>query len=546
MEKILKEKVKFLYQENEALELISRPKFKDAWDDLFENCPWATVFQGRDFVCSWYTCFPTYPKIIICDWDGDKMNGIITLTHNQGRLTGAGLDLAEYQAWLSYPEISEEFLLNALKVLKIEFPKASLYLKYLNDKVPIHFFSENLNFKKRTVIREYVHPQMELDIELLEKELKKKNKKEKINRLNRIGKLEFFLINDKKQFEDLIEEMALQSDFRKGALYNKTFFYDEPKRKTFLLKLFELKLLHVSGLKVDDKLIASNAGVMAPKVVYLQGINSHSPFYSKYSPGILHFLKLGISLKESGFEYFDLTPGGADGYKNMLATKSSFAYELWFSTKNASVKRKFFEKIKNHLKPFLNNKIILGENFSNLNLASTRLKLRFRFWLKELLSPKKDCLFQFLESQSKLIHFNELSRSSIDNNHLSLEDINSYQVNSIHDLFLYNEKYFPVPRMDFFSDCLTRIEFGQLMFTITQNKSLLGVFWYIPSTAKKSKTPSADLDEKNILTYSFISNKNKISLVLSLNKILKDYESLIGVNDLWIGINESHKLFTDY
>ena len=113
--------------------------------------------------------------------------------------------------------------------------------------------------------------------------MKKKNRKEKINRLKRIGDLQFVELSKVSEFEMVIDEMILQNDFRKGALYGKMVFQEEFQRREFLLKMFELGHLHVSLLKLDEKVIASNAGFIGEDVIHLQGINSHSPFFSKYS-----------------------------------------------------------------------------------------------------------------------------------------------------------------------------------------------------------------------------------------------------------------------
>lgn len=111
-------------------------------------------------------------------------------------------------------------------------------------------------------------------------------------------------------------------------MFNLNFFLSDPLRQTFLLKLFEQKLLHVTILKLDEAIIASNVGATGKKWVHLQGVNTHDPSYAKYSPGILHFLMLGKQLAEEGMEVFDLTPG-ADTYKVGLATDYTTAHQLY-------------------------------------------------------------------------------------------------------------------------------------------------------------------------------------------------------------------------
>jgi CelD/BcsL family acetyltransferase involved in cellulose biosynthesis len=511
----------FILQESKANAFLQSPLFLQLWDQLYHSCPWATVFQSKEFVLNWYNCFESFPKIIVTDWDGQRMTGLLTLTKKNNLLTAAGLDLAEYQVWLSLPNSSDEFLKKALLAINITFPKQTLYLKYLKGKVPLDLFLKVGPFSAQTVLRKYVHPLMETNVEVLESELKKKNKKEKINRLKRLGDLEFFEVKENDHFFALIDEMSLQSDFRKGAFYNKTFFYDEPERKDFLLKLFELGLLHVSGLSVGGELIASNAGIMGPDMVHLQGINSHSPFYSKYSPGILQFLMLGIALKKSGFKYFDLTPGGADGYKSALATETSMAYEMWFTSAWEARKKRILEQVKNWLKPRLQDKSFWGEDLSNLNVAGMRLKLKLRFTLKRMKFPRNQEHVHFLEEGRIFVPWYDKSKNSIPLESLRKEYI--VKENHISDLFLFDENSSLFPRMDVFADCMIRLELGQTMFTLTKGNDLMAICWFIPLTAKDSKTETKEITRPPILVNSYFKNLKAEELLWLFLKIEKDF-----------------------
>lgn len=523
-----------IFQQDQAESLLNSPSFLKDWDLLLRECPWATVFQNRVFVRTWYESFSSYPKIIVCDWNGEQMKGILTLTLKGGQLTGAGLDLAEYQAWLSREEDSEDFLKAAFRSLQKEFPKTGLYLKYLNNRVPINSFQKNGFLRSNAVMRAYEHPLMETDVEVLDAELKKKNKKEKINRLKRLGELEFFEIEEKVEFLSLIDEMALQSDFRKGAFYNKTFFYDEPERKDFLLKLFDQGCLHVSGLKVGGEMIASNAGIMGTDVVHLQGINCHSPYYSKYSPGILQFLMLGIALKKSGFRYFDLTPGGADGYKSSLATESSTAYELWVLPAADAKKKRLSETLRDKVKPHLKGKRFLGEDLSNFFMVVLKIKLKLKFIPKKLNPFARKDYFHFLETDADLSPWTEIGKSQS----LDLKGKTQFhflQKDCIQDLLLFDESRSIRPRMDFLADCITRIEYGQVMYTLSVESRLLGVFWFIPSSAKNSKLRKEEDKRKELLTCSYFNTDTEIRPLDIFTEILNGIEAVKTTKDgIWI------------
>jgi CelD/BcsL family acetyltransferase involved in cellulose biosynthesis len=518
--KIMLDSGQLIFQNEKCKKLLQAPQFLEAWDKLYHDCPWATVFQSKEFVLNWYQCFESFPKIIVTDWDGIRMTGLLALTKKNNLLTAAGLDLAEYQVWLSLPNFNDEFLKKALLAIKITFPNQTLHLKYLTAKVPLNLFLNKGNYKNLIILQHYDHPLMETNVEVLECELKKKNKKEKINRLKRLGELEFFEVKENDHFRALIDEMSLQSDFRKGAFYNKTYFYDEPERKTFLMKLFEEGLLHVSGLSLDGKLIASNAGIMGPDVVHLQGINSHSPFYSKYSPGILQFLMLGIALNKSGFKYFDLTPGGADGYKSALATETSLAYEFWFTSTWDAKKKRMLEQVKNWIKARVQGKSFWGEDLSNLNVAGMKLKLKLKFALKRLKLPRKEEYVHYLEEECIVVPWHSISKNSN-----SLENqVGEYilKENHIPDLFLFDENSSLFPRMDVFADCMMRLEYGQTMFTLTKVKDLMAVCWFIPTSAKAAKTESKESNRPPILVASYYKDFKAQELLLLLMKMEKD------------------------
>jgi hypothetical protein len=361
--------------------LFKDSSFLFAWEELYKSCPWATIFQSKDFVLNWYHYFQYYPKILVTDWNGKSMSGLLTLSFvGKNTISAAGFDQAEYQVWLSTPESKDHFISKAINQILKYYPGKTLYLKYLPSKTPVSSFELLQFIKYRYYLKPYVQPLIKENKTQLEFELKKKNKKEKINRLKRLGTLKFYEVKNITEFRDYFDEMAMQSDLRKGALYDKMIFKTEPQRKKFLLKMFELGHLHVSVLKLNEIIIASNAGFKSPDMIHLQGINSHSPFFSKYSPGILHFLMLGIHLEEIEVNYFDLTPGGKDGYKSMLSNTTEIAYELWISDKKYVFFKKLEEKLKFWLKEVSGIPIFQKNNFSDLGLSIknyfNRTKLR--------------------------------------------------------------------------------------------------------------------------------------------------------------------------
>ncbi|MCS4436616.1 GNAT family N-acetyltransferase [Aquiflexum gelatinilyticum] len=468
-----------IFKESGAVALFNSPLFLSAWDDLWHNCPWATVFQHQDFVINWFKLYPSYSPIVVTDWDGQKLSGVLVVTFKDKKeITAAGFDQAEYQTWISYPASGNDFIQTSILALRNEFPKVTLHFKYLPSHTPLAWLKDFQILKGRYFRKEYEQPLMFLNKEQLEAELKKKNRKEKINRLKRIGDLQFVELSKVSEFEMVIDEMILQNDFRKGALYGKMVFQEEFQRREFLLKMFELGHLHVSLLKLDEKVIASNAGFIGEDVIHLQGINSHSPFFSKYSPGILLFLMLGVQLSEKGKKYFDLTPGGIDGYKSMLSNFKEEVHELWISNRKFIFSMIFREKVKNWV-------LAISEKsgFFSAAVSTYRDKIKGRRTSNNLNglnlnSPRK---LDDKNSKRDKINFNLISIS------LATEagiDSLSIKRNQISDLFLFGVEERKLDKRNLFSDSLKKIEMGYDLITVVQDEKLKAVLWLMKLQGK--------------------------------------------------------------
>jgi hypothetical protein len=223
----------------------------------------------------------------------------LTLARNKkGLIVAAGESLSEYHVWLATDPNGEVFIRKALVEIFKRFKGCEILLRYIPGKAPMKWANEDPVLKERCILRAYKQPLIKIDDAYFTTELRKKNRREKINRLKRKGELKFERITDSKVFASILDELIIQFDFRKMAMYNTPFFLSDPLRKKFLFSLFEQDLLHATVLKLNEEIIASNIGTTGNNSVHLQGINTHSPLYAKYSPGILHFLMLGKLLAD--------------------------------------------------------------------------------------------------------------------------------------------------------------------------------------------------------------------------------------------------------
>lgn len=365
----------------DVLMLINDPSFIEKWEELCQVCPWTTTFQTPSFVATWYRIYgETFLPVLIKVEDEGKLTALFTLSRDSnGVIRGAGANMAEYVSWLAADPNSDTFIRSALHEIDRVFPGNLIILKYIPSDVPLNFLEKDSEWKGRWVLTKYTQPLMIINDDHLSKELKKKNRREKINRLKKLGDLTFERITDHEQFVAVFDELAHQFDFRMGGMYNKLVFKSDPLRKKFLISLFEQGLLHATTLKVDDKIIASNVGVMGEDVIYLQGLNTHCATFAKYSPGIIHFLLLGKFLAAEGLKVFDLTPGG-DNYKEMLATDHKVAYHLSIGNKYHARTNRIRSSLKNYINkiaPVCKIKQTISKTAADIRLYKDRLSNMF-------------------------------------------------------------------------------------------------------------------------------------------------------------------------
>ncbi|WP_143962606.1 GNAT family N-acetyltransferase [Litoribacter populi] len=457
----------------QVLEKIEDLEFLSDWETLYQNCKWATAFQRPGFASEWYKLYyHQYEPVLVYEYDDKGLAGILAIAVDGKKLIGAGEAISEYQVWLTR-KAESSFIATALLGLQKKFPNKELHLKYLPPNTPVQLFRETA-WASNTFLKEVAQPVQAVDWEYADKELKKKNKKEKIRRLKRLGDLTFGRVDSYDEFEQIFDELAIQSDFRKGAMFDAVFFQDDPLRKKFLLSLFKHDLLHTTVLKVDDEIIASNVGVMGKGWVHLQGINTHSPTLAKHSPGILHFLMLGQKLSEEGFHSFDLTPG-ADGYKQSLATKNDIAYELRVF---ASAKSKKKADAKESLHQYLKGKL-MKMGVDNYGLRDFRKKRAIWKQKLKLAISNKSIINPFKKSEIPRVYEFVGDRTSLTKS----EEVN---LNSLKDLLLYQSGKSLTTRWEFLDEAMRRLEAGQSCLTTVENGMLQACVWIRFDEQKKA------------------------------------------------------------
>jgi hypothetical protein len=61
-------------------ELLTNEGFLDAWDALYNKCTWATVFQSRAFVTTWYHTYKQkYTPVLLIESNGSELTGLLPM-----------------------------------------------------------------------------------------------------------------------------------------------------------------------------------------------------------------------------------------------------------------------------------------------------------------------------------------------------------------------------------------------------------------------------------------------------------------------------------
>ena len=454
----------------EALDLITDPKFQLAWDHLYNTCPWSTVFQSREFVSTWYKLYyPTYQIVLVTAEQDGELVGLLTLTKHKANklLMVAGLGGAEYQTWLATPESGELFIQEALDRVLSLYPGHDVTFYNTPPETPLLWTKTNEKWRERTILKLLQRPLMDLHSPDVTRLFRKKQFREKTNRLKRLGELKFERVTDPERFALLLDDLVMQSDFRKGAKYNFFQFETDPFGKQFLLELFKKGVLHTTVLRLNGQVIASIVAPAGKKWVHLAGLNTHSPLYARHSPGLINFIMLGQLLIEEGMDTFDLTPGG-DPYKERLATSRDQVHELYVSgILKTKIRKSLVEPVLSVVKHGLKRK-----GLTPRLLKYEALKIKERFALATQLGLKEHLSWHYLRkgiSNQAIVCKFKVTK---------LQKQYPIVVNDVNALLSYRPSQGIYSRWDFLEDAMRRFELGEQVYTLTENGQLLICVWH--------------------------------------------------------------------
>jgi hypothetical protein len=485
---------------DEAFALLSQEWFRTGWDALYRACPWATVFQSREFVTTWYRIFQQqYLPVLLWAGPPHHPTGLLTLalpispagTPTKGPLVGAGQYEAEYQTWLAEPAHGESFIQAALEQVQRRFPQHPIQFRFLPRGTPLGWLRRNPVWRKRGVLQPYNRPLMEMSHPDFPKLFRKTEFRNKLNRLKRLGELRFEHVTDLERFAGVLQGLTIQYDFRQGALFNKNQFRDNPEKAELLLALFDQNLLHVTLLLVNDEVIASIVAVNGQDWVHLGGINIHTPFFSNFSPGFVHFLLLGQQLAQEGVAVFDLTPG-EDAYKKRYATSHDQVHELFIAGSLPY-------RLKKRLRKQVHSRLVkAGIRPMTVELALKKKIYLFKMSMQRI--RQQGLLRPLLNRAKRLWAPPEQQIYVWQADSLPLPASNLLQQNNLADLLNFDAQGASLSRWEFLEDALRRFEQGERSYTWSENGLLLGCAWLgVPGQSRRNSLPRLQLPEGAVL-----------------------------------------------
>ena len=312
--------------DDDVFALIEDASFIEAWSSLAAADQKATLIQEHAFVSTWYKTYAGKfsPVLCLAYTDGDELAGLMPLARNKAcnSLVHAGANQAEYHGWIARPGADHNFIVSSLIELQKNFDFKRWAWRWLPPGTPSDWLSasELTDAGIHILHREQMSPVLDLkDEDKLRKVTRSSSIKSKINRFKKRGQYHFERIDNTAAARDLMGTLAMQCDFRQGAINDSTpFMSDENKSDFFINRMNHPHANHFSVLWLNDNPIAFHIGACDRERVLL-GLSSYDPIEGSNSPGTVLMAELITMLASEGYRYFDLTPGG-DAYKERYAS----------------------------------------------------------------------------------------------------------------------------------------------------------------------------------------------------------------------------------
>lgn len=505
--------IKIVKDEN-VLELLNDKVFVSQWEELAIQSDHATVIQEPPFVITWYRQYTNrYQPILILGFDKKNiLIGLIPLAYSlKGHyLTHAGDGQAEYHGWLCKESEDHDFMIQALIAIKSSFKIRKWLWRSLPPGSRIGCLSSS-ELKKEQIfisITEEDSPVLDLnDISKIERIKKNKSTQNQLNRYKKRNGFCIERITSREKAEKIFDVLSKQCDIRQMASHRTTPFANDGNKKKFYLERLNFpENNHFTVLWSDKTPVAFHFGACDSKTVY-NGLSAYNPVEEKNSPGRILIIKLAELLREEGFQYFDLTPGG-DKYKEKYSS---------FNQKIYTISIFFFrkEKIIHDIKYILVRSLKKGLLLFGVDPRDAKFKLN-----DALAILKKISRVSPLETIRKFVSrvyernyylFYKLLSEDIPLNNFHTES--GISINNYSDLLLYSESNPWISKTDLFRRAFKHFLSEDLLYTFVLNGVLVQYGW-VAKSGKSQELKKIEIEaefdspENSYILYDFYTEPN--------------------------------------
>ena len=511
-------KIKIL-SKDDTLKIISDEKFISTWKSLAENTTHCTIIQEYGFVVSWYKSYldKYKPMMVLGYHEQENIVGILPLAiaYDTDQISYAGDTQAEYHSWICPKEYEEVFLVHSLIEIKKECNPGQWKWTWLPPGVNIDWFNSD-DLKKNGIYINSITCESPLhnleNPDKLHSLKKNKTNRFKMNRLKRKGELRIERIRDRDYAEKLFEVIINQYNYRQLSLYNHIPFQLDNNKRIWHLNQMDIipENTHFTVLWHGDELLACNIGCCTADKVLL-GLTSYDPTKGVYSPGAIFLIQLLEFIKEEGYHFLDLTPGG-DSYKERFSNEH-------ITLVKPTICFNHYHQIKDYTFTSLRN--LIKKRFSARDLAfiQSLTQRNIPALLKRKIQEYKNgnsLYFSYRGETEKVIHQDNilpLHRQQYD------------------DLLLYQNKEGILSHKELAFEAMKRFERGDRLYTMASDKELIAFVW-LANSGKKHWHPhlakNINYTENSIFIYDFYTSdkagKDDI-FQFCIQEILKDIQN---------------------
>ena len=518
-----------IVREKSALEFLNDKTFISQWEGLSKQNGKTTIIQEPPFVITWYRQYAdSYEPVLILGFNGNsELVGIMPLAFSRkdNYLTHAGDGQAEYHGWICKKNAEQDFPVQALIAVKHNFRIRKWQWRWMPPGSQVDWlYSDELKKEKifvRVVGKE--SPVLDLnDKHKIEKIIRNKSIRNKINRYSREANFYIERITSRENAGNVFDILSGQCDFRQMETHEITPFASDQNKKRFYLERMNFPHNnHFTVLWSGSNPIAFHYGACDSDTVYL-GLSSYDPVEERNSPGTILMIKLIELLKEEGYKYFDLTPGG-DKYKERYC---SFHRRLYLPSVYFSRKDKLIDDFRYFLKEGI-RKLLYSAGAEPADV-SRRVRNAFCFLRKIRETPPLKIVRKFISIFYKKTIYVSCRCFSDDLLQNDRKADAGIRVNSYTDLMFYNGSDPWLRKSILLTTAIKRFSSGEKLYTIVRNGILAQYGWMarrsIDNEFPDFKTGS-DHPENGFILYDFFTEpgfKRQELISETLEKMLSD------------------------